>query len=390
MEWSGARLRRHLLGELLPYWAERGVDRVHGGFHGRLGADGRPLPDPAKRLLVQARQVYVFSEAARLGASWAREIADHGVAFLEDAFRDPERGGWRHTVTPRGEPLDSRRDAYGHAFVVFAFASYYAATGERRALAHAHETIEQVQRHLRDPLHGGYHEAGDEHWRPLGDAPRRQNPHMHWLEALLALHAEAPDAALLAEAEGLVELLRSRWFDAAHGCLGEFFAADWKPLAGAEGEVVEPGHHYEWVWLLAQHARARGQGEADPIAAALFQFAERHGIDAEGSVFDRVDRSGRVLAASHRLWPQTERLKALAVRGSRSELAGALGQVFARYASGAHGWTEHLAADGSVLSDVQNATSVYHVVLALREAMTALEAESPGAAGGSAPRSIEP
>lgn len=390
MEWTGARLRRHLLDELLPYWAERGVDRMHGGFHGRLGPDGRPLPDPAKRLLVQARQVYAFSEAARLGASWALEIAAHGVAFLEEAFLDAERGGWRHTVTPRGEPLDSRRDAYGHAFVVFAFASFYAATGERRALAHAHATIESVQRHLRDRVHGGYHEAGDERWRPLAEGPRRQNPHMHWLEALLALHAQAPDAALLAEADALVALLRSRWFDAAHGCLGEFFAADWKPLAGAEGEVVEPGHHYEWVWLLAQHARARGLGEPDPLAAALFEFAERHGVDAEGGVFDRVDRSGRVLAATRRLWPQTERLKALAARGARGELAGALGRVFSRYASRTGGWTEHLAEDGSVLTDVQNATSVYHVVLALREAMRALDPDARGDAGASAPRALEP
>jgi len=390
MEWTAARLRRHLLEEFLPFWAERGVDREHGGFHGRLGGDGRPLPDPAKRLLVQARQVYAFSEAARLGARWALEVAAHGVSFLEESFRDAEHGGWIHTVTPRGEPLDRRRDCYGHAFVVFALASYYAASADARALAHARETIEVVQQRMRDPLHGGYHEATDERWRPLGAEPRRQNPHMHWVEALLALHAAAPDRALLAEADRLVEQLHSHWFDAAHGCLGELFAADWTPLAGPEGEIVEPGHHYEWVWLLARHAAARGRAGSDPIADALFAFAERHGVDADGGVFDRVDRSGRVLAESKRLWPQTERLKALSVRGARRELADGLAHVFSRYVRAEGGWTEHLARDERPLTDVQNATSVYHVVLALREAMDALEAEISAPAGVSAARSAEP
>jgi mannose-6-phosphate isomerase len=371
MEWTAGRLRRHLLEELLPYWAERGVDRVRGGFHGRLDGQGRPLADPARRLLVQARQVYAFSEASRLGARWALEIASQGVAYLEEAFLDPARGGWHHTVTPAGEPLDSRRDCYGHAFVVFALATYHAASGDGRALARARDTVELVQARLRDPVHGGYFEAADAAWRPLAE-PRRQNPHMHWLEALLALHETAPDAALLAEAERLAELLRTRWFDGRHGCLGELFAGDWTPLPGPEGEAVEPGHHYEWTWLLARHAAARGAA-VDPIADALFAFAERHGVDADGGVFDRVDRSGKPTEGSKRLWPQTERLKALAVRGERDALAAALARTFSRYARPAGGWTEHLARDEKPLSDVQNATSVYHVVLALREASEALE-----------------
>jgi mannose-6-phosphate isomerase len=372
MEWTAARLRRHLLEELLPWWAEHGIDRRRGGFHGRLAGNGRPLADPERRLLVQARQIYAFSEASRLGAGWALELAALGVAFLEERFLDAERGGWHHTIAPGGEPLDRRRDCYGHAFVVFALASFHAASGERRALERARETVELVQARMRDPVHGGYHEAADERWRALGGGPRRQNPHMHWVEALLALHATAPDAALLAEADLLVEQLRTRWFDATHGCLGEFFAADWTPLPGPQGEIVEPGHHYEWVWLLARHAAARGDAAPHPLADALFAFAERHGVDADGGVFDRVDRGGKLLDGSKRLWPQTERLKALAVRGARDELAASLGRVFTRYARPEGGWTEHLARDGKPLGDVQNATSVYHVVLALREAMEAL------------------
>jgi len=371
MEWTAAGLRRYLLEELLPYWAERGVDRARGGFHNRLGEAGQPLPDGSKRLLVQTRQVYAFSEAARLGAPYGLELAARGVAFLEDAFRDRIHGGWFHTTTPEGRPLDRRKDCYGHAFVVFALAHYHAASGDAAALARAKHTAELALARLRDGVHGGYHEAADEGWSPSGELPRRQNPHMHWLEALLALHRVAPDAAILAEAAELLALLRGRWLDAERGCLGEFFGADWKPAPGPEGEVVEPGHHYEWCWLLTRHAEAAG-APPHPEADALFAFAERHGTDEGGGVFDRVDRRGRLLADTQRLWPQTERLKALAVRGDRAALEGTLARLFARYARAGGGWTEQLGRDGKPLGGVQNATSVYHVVLALRETMQAL------------------
>jgi mannose-6-phosphate isomerase len=371
VEWTAAGLKRHLLDELLPYWAERGVDRDRGGFHNRLDGEGRPLAEPAKRLLVQTRQVFAFSEASRLGASWALELARHGVEFIEGAYRDRVHGGYFHTATPRGEPLDRRKDCYGHAFVVFALAAYHRASGDAEALARARETLALALARLRDPVHGGYREGAAEDWTPLAEIPRRHNPHMHWLEAMLALHEAAPGTAPLEEADRVVELLRQRWFDAGHACLGELYGDDWTPLPAPEGDFVEPGHHFEWTWLLARYARARGAG-ADDVAAALFGFAERHGVDADGGVFDRVDRRGRVLAETKRLWPQTERCKALAVRGELGALRQALAGTFARYRRPDGGWREHLARNGTPTTDLQNATSVYHVVLALREAMGVL------------------
>jgi mannose/cellobiose epimerase-like protein (N-acyl-D-glucosamine 2-epimerase family) len=371
MEWTAARLRRHLLEDLLPYWAERGIDRAHGGFWNRLDGDGLPLAEDHKRLLVQLRLVYAFSEAARLGAAWALEPAAHGVAFLERAYRDPA-GGWFSTATPDGEPLDRRKDFYAHAFVVFAFASYAAASGDRTALARARETTEFVRTRLRDPEHGGYFEGAGADGTPRRDVPRRQNPHMHWLEALLALHAAAPDAQLVADASALVDLAERRFVDPRTGALGEHFTRDWLPLPGADGEAVEPGHHYEWTWLLARAGATTGSAAAAPLAERLFAFAERHGVDADLGVYDRVDRRGALADGAKRLWPQTERVKALAVRGDAAALRRALDALFSRYARPDGGWIEHVARDGKPLTDLQNATSVYHVTLALVEAGAAL------------------
>jgi mannose/cellobiose epimerase-like protein (N-acyl-D-glucosamine 2-epimerase family) len=203
---------------------------------------------------------------------------------------------------------------------------------------------------------------------------------MHLVEALLALAEVAPDAGALREARALVELLGARWLDARTGALGEHFDPSWHPLAGAAGLVVEPGHHFEWVWLLDRLDAIEPNDATRALSARLFDFGRRFGVDADGGVFDQVDRGGHPLAATKRLWPQTERVKALAARSLatgdaslRGELEAGLRYCFARHVDPkSRGWFEQLARDGRVLSEAQNATSVYHVVVALDEASRAL------------------
>ncbi len=370
-------MRAHLVDGLLPLWALHGLDHTHGGCWNRLGPGGAPLPDGYKRLLVHARQLYAFTRGAELGAAaWARDAAEHAREFLVHHFWDARHGGWFATTDDGGAPLDRRKDLYDHAFAIFALAHHARATGAAESLRLARETLALVRARLADPRAGGFFERASEEWQPLGGS-RRQNPHMHLFEALLALHDAAPDACALADARRLLELLERRWLDPASAALREHFDAAWQPLVGDAGERVEPGHHFEWVWLLDRFAALEPGSAAAGLGARLFAFAERHGVDADGGVFDQVALDGRLRLATKRLWPQTERVKALASREPRlrAELEQALGRCFARYADPASGgWREQLDRDGRVMSDAQNATSVYHVVFALCEAREALRA----------------
>ena len=61
--------------------------------------------------------------------------------------------------------------------------------------------------------------------------PRRQNPHMHLLEALLALHVATGEKNWLRRAGALVDLFKRRFVDPQTGALIEFFGEDWS--AGA-------------------------------------------------------------------------------------------------------------------------------------------------------------
>ncbi|MFQ5971874.1 MAG: AGE family epimerase/isomerase [Alphaproteobacteria bacterium] len=360
-----------LFDEALPLWAGAGIDRERGGFVEQLSLSGRPAPGPMRRLRVQARQMYVYCHAMELGwAGPAREAVRQGCAFMTGRYWHPD-GGWIFSVGPGGEPVDETRETYEQAFALYALAWVHRATGERDALRWIERTVDFLDRRLADPDGGGFHEA-------LPDKlPRRQNPHMHMLEAMLALYTATGEDRYMARARALVELFRRRFLDSTTGTLGEFFDARWRPAAGVDGQRVEPGHHYEWVWLLAWYGRLSGEDVSNE-AVQLYRFAEKHGTDPDdGLAYDGVLRDGTVHDDNKRLWVQTEALKA---QIARWELAGdtlardraerLLASLFERYLSAGPGcWQDHLRRDGTGFARYAPASSFYHVFLALSEVM---------------------
>jgi mannose-6-phosphate isomerase len=82
---------------------------------------------------------------------------------------------------------------------------------------------------------------------------------MHLLEAALAWIALDDDPAWRRMADAIATLCLEKFIDPASGALGEFFAADWTPASGLEGRICEPGHHYEWAFLLDRWARLTGR-----------------------------------------------------------------------------------------------------------------------------------
>ena len=74
---------------------------------------------------------------------------------------------------------------------------------------------------------------------------------------------------------------------------------------------VEPGHQFEWSWLLSRWALSRRNGAATTAASRLLAIGEDHGVDRRRNVaVDELDDGFAVLSDTARLWPQTERIKA--------------------------------------------------------------------------------
>ncbi len=355
------------LDTLLPLSRDRFADPVHGGFFEQLAADAAPLPLGHKRVMVQCRQLYVLSHAAVLGERSGEAAAERGYAFLRRAYRDTAQGGWFFRAADDGTPTDRHKDLYAHAFVLFALAWLHRAFAAPDAIPLAEETMAVLHARMA-AANGGFWDRADADWQP-DRTLRRQNPHMHLLEAVLALHAATGDARWRDEAAALTVLFRERFYHSGTATLGEFFAADWSPDP-ARGHIIEPGHHFEWVWLLHRWQAQGGGLDLRAEADALFAHATRHGFDRDhGGIHDRVGRDGAPLLASRRIWPVTEAIKAHAVRGDAAGTARLIDHLFSDFLRpAATGWIETMTREGVPQQTTLPASTPYHLFLAAAEA----------------------
>ncbi len=353
-------LQHWLLHRALPLWLAHGIDRPGGGFHEKLAPDGYGCDASFRRLRVVTRQIYVFSQAHRAGLAGADAAVALGVHFLERHAALPEGGyAWRFNL--RNEPTDTTRDLYDHAFALLALAAGAAVLPAAPLHRRARALLAFIDTAFPHPA-GGYLES----LPPT--LPRRQNPHMHLLEALLAAHDAFGDEVFLTRASALVELFLHRLLDAETGTLPEFYSDTWQPERQDGVFLTEPGHHCEWLWLLHSHAaRATPHAAAAKAAASLMAFVDRHGIHpTTGDLIDSVDSDGRQRQRTARLWPQTERLKAEHLRADSSEhrVTRAAAQLGAwLHEDGL--WFERRDANGVLQPGAAPASSLYHLTCAI-------------------------
>lgn len=358
--------------DALPLWRQRGFAQAPCLAVERLDLASRPDRAAPLRVRTQARQIYTFAHAAQLGVDdeGATLVAPVLEALARHAYAPDGAPGWVHVLHPDGTIADATRDLYDHAFVLLMLGHAHAARVNPMAKAWLERTLQDVDRLFHAP-HGGYAETA------AGTLPRRQNPHMHLFEALLALFEQSGDSRFLARAGELYGLFRTRFVDEATGSLREHFALDWGLLPNGRSDVLEPGHHMEWVWLLRRYERLTGR-PVEPLASALLARGERLGLHprSQGFVVDETDGRGHVRADSRRLWSQTEYLKALVVQGRATadpalyaRAATLTERLFQTYLAGvpAGAWRDRFTVAGELAVDHVPASTLYHLFGVLAE-----------------------
>jgi mannose-6-phosphate isomerase len=357
------RVRDWLFRQALPLWADAGID-AEGRFFEKLDFDGRPITGRPRRTRVQARQVYVFAEGVSLGWGEGEAVARRALDVLIRDYRRDD-GLWVRSVDDAGAVLDATPDLYDLAFVLFALAAAHRVLKDERARSLALSTLAAIEARMADPVHGGWQEA----LPPV--LPRRQNPHMHMLEALLAWQAVAPDPAFEAAARRVLDLFDRRFFDREHLMLGEFYDRDWTVRPGSEGQCIEPGHHMEWVWLLGEAARL-GLPDLSSAARALYTSALTCGLRPDGLAVREISRIGQVRDGGVRLWAQTELLRTLKTRGEHVRAEHLTQRLFETHlATATPGlWIDSFDAAGAPQDADVPASSLYHLMTAFSALLT--------------------
>lgn len=317
-------------------WLERELVRLLGfsrdprhrlGGFGVLDAHGRPDHDQPVHTWITGRSTHVHALGCLLGVPGSGPLVDHGVAALSGLLHDDEHGGWFGALSADG-PVDDRKDAYQHAFVVLGASSAVAAgrDGAGSLLEQALATYERFY----DPASGLLTESFDRGWQ-VAEGYRGANSNMHAVEACLAAGDVTGDARWHARALAIAERLING-VAREHGWrLVEHFDADWRPvLEHHRDQPAHPfrpygttiGHWFEWARLLVQ---LEASLPAPPpwlaeAACALFDAGVEVGWAADGvpGFVYTLDWDDRPVVTNRMHWVIIEAIAAAAALHERT------------------------------------------------------------------------
>jgi mannose-6-phosphate isomerase len=333
---------------------------VLGGFREALDQQARPHRAPL-RARVQARQIFVFATAGTLGWNGPWESAvRQGLSFFLTRYRRPD-GLFRTLLTPEGEPADDSARLYDQAFALLAFAAAAKALPRESVELKSYasqilSSLEKTRRHS----NGGFREWG-------GPSPFLSNPHMHLLEAALAwVELDGGDEWIYL-ADEIVYLCLGRLLD-CNGAIREVYDGRWRPFPTNDGRVIEPGHQFEWAWLISRWASGNGTENINAATRRLYEIGLT-GVDWNRRVvIDALLDNGTVWRAGARMWPQTEWLKASLALNCFGDIESAFDAVFKYLRTDTFGlWRDNLSLEGDFAYEPAPASTLYHIMCAFSQ-----------------------
>lgn len=145
-----ARYRKEIENELyniLSFWDNNTVDKVNGGFYGRISNEGEIFKDADKSAVLNTRILWTYSAAYReLGDEKYLKSAKRAYSYLREHFKDEENGGIFWLLDARGTPRETKKQIYAQASCIYALSEYYKITKDEDALNWAKEIFDLIEK----------------------------------------------------------------------------------------------------------------------------------------------------------------------------------------------------------------------------------------------------
>ncbi|GMH40058.1 hypothetical protein BSKO_07962 [Bryopsis sp. KO-2023] len=296
---------KQLRTQTLLFWYDK-LDVENGGFD--LDPDG-------KHIVAQSRLIWLFSYTHLKGFNAdgvdSLNAAAAGFEFVSSKMRDPVHGGYYWSVDKQGNVQDDRKMMYGQSFVLYAFTTYFKASGDPKGKELAMELFQTLVDKAQDTTTGlgGWFEQFTADWTVLsqGDTPLSQpgskthGATIHFMESLTDL--------LLVTGNPRVRAVLAQVVDKD---IRLFFPPDPDEFVtridfsgNSIGRLDHYGYGFEYAWLRIEAQRALGRSlNWDDYDRYTRKMIEK-GIDAKsGGIFD---------AESLVWWAQAEVMSGVAV-----------------------------------------------------------------------------
>jgi mannobiose 2-epimerase len=248
------------LQNILAYWIEHTPDYENDGFYGKLDHQNKVDCRAPKGSVLNARILWAFSASYNFnGITSHLQLAKRAFEYIKKCFIDKTNGGVYWTVAYNGEPLETKKQVYANAFVIYALSEYHKASGIDEAKRLAISLYELLVEKSYDKKNGGYFEAFTRNWQPISDLrlsakdaneKKTMNTHLHVLEAYSNLYTIWPDTKLRQQIEMLLHNFIDHIIDLKTGHLILFFDEEWN----RKSDTISYGHDIEAAWLLLEAA----------------------------------------------------------------------------------------------------------------------------------------
>ncbi len=297
--------RDGLLGDVLPFWTQHGVDHEYGGFLTAVDREGQVI-DTDKSVWQQGRFTWLLGELYNEVESredWLA-LATHGIDFIDRFCSDPADGRMWFQTSRDGRPLRKRRYAFSESFAAIAYGELAKATNDARFATQAQQAFDRfVQHHLHPnntepkhtdvrPMHGlGFPMITIVTAQQLRDSIQSENA-TEWIDRSIT---RIVDWHLKADIE----------------CVMETVGDDGAVLDHFDGRTLNPGHAIEGAWFIMQEGWHRNDQQLVQIGLNMLDWMWERGWDTEfGGMLYFVDVLGHpVQEYWHDMkfwWPQNE------------------------------------------------------------------------------------
>lgn len=308
------------LQNILTYWSTNTIDEINGGFVGERDHYNKLVPNASKGIILNSRILWSFSAASNhLKTEQYKSLCERSYTYLKTFFKDNEYGGVFWELDSKGNPINTRKQVYAQAFMIYALSEYYLFSKNKEAHNWAIELYELIEKHAKDITYKGYIEAFNKDWSPIEDMrlsdkdeneAKTMNTHLHVLEAYTNLYRVFKNEKLKNDLSELINLFLTKFLNSNNN-LNLFFDEQWN----LKSSVISFGHDIEAAWLLIEAAKViedpKLLTETKRVAVLITDTFMKNGIDIDGGVMNDFEPKTNVLDGDKHWWPQAEALVGL-------------------------------------------------------------------------------